>query len=102
MSGLIFIESVSQEAVAATSDGMTLRFESDGATFAFRLSHHAAVRFEQHVRRNSYPLHCAPDGELVPLAPHRKRRERDRSDKRAEGAEIVKRAFASMGDGERS
>lgn len=71
MKGQVYVEEIGSDAIDARSDGMTLRFVSDGDTFAFRLSHHAAVKFSEKMKRESWPLHCAPDGELVDLGERR-------------------------------
>ena len=58
----------------ATSDHATVTFESGGDTITVHLPHHIAVMFTAEVKRESWPLSCAPDGELIDIKDIRRQR----------------------------
>lgn len=59
--------------IDASSDRLLMTITSGDETFNFHLPRAVAIAFEQQVKRNAWPIHCAPDGELVPFKPQRRK-----------------------------
>lgn len=60
--------------VEATSDGATLTIKSGAEELAFFLTPYATLGLQEVLRREGWPVRCAPDGELVRLPkPHARR-----------------------------
>lgn len=70
MAGILYVENAKAE---ATSGQMLVTFESGGEAFRFHLPPHTALRFRQSVVQDAWQVLCAPDAEVVPLAPKRRK-----------------------------
>lgn len=65
MSGLLYVTDIPE--VHATSAGVTVAFNSGGDTIKLFLTPHAGLGLHEAIRRNGWPMRCAPDAEVVPL-----------------------------------
>jgi hypothetical protein len=79
MAGLMYIDKVALADIDCTTDRLILRLKSDGDKIGLMFSHHAAVALVEYLKRETWPLHCAPDGNLIQLKakPKGKHKRRD-------------------------
>jgi hypothetical protein len=70
MSGVLYIEAASVE---ATSGQMLVTFTSGGEDFRFHLPPHVAIKFRQKIIADGWQVCCAPDAEVVPIRPARRK-----------------------------
>ena len=70
MSGVLYIEAASVE---ATSGQMLVTFTSGGEDFRFHLPAHVALKFRQKIMADGWQVCCAPDAEVVPIKPPRRK-----------------------------
>lgn len=71
MSGVVYVDEAKAE---ATTGRMVITFNSGGDLFRFHLPAHVALRFRQAIMRDAWQVCCAPDADVVPLKPKRKRK----------------------------
>ena len=70
MAGILFVEGA---AVEATSGQMLLTLTSGGEDFRFHLPANVAIRFREMILRDGWQVLCAPNAEVVPFRPKRRR-----------------------------
>ena len=70
MAGILFVE---DSAVEATSGQMLITFKSGGENFRFHLPAHIALRFRQKIMADGWQVCCAPNAEVVPFKPKRRK-----------------------------
>ena len=79
MAGLIYIDKVDRADIECSTDRLVLRLKSDGDKIGLMFSRHAAIMLMEYLKRETWQLHCAPDGELIELKPKAKRKAADKS-----------------------
>ncbi len=67
---ILYVEAASVE---ATTGQMRVTFTSGGEDFQFHLPGHIALRFRYKVMADAWQVCCAPDAEVIPLRPKRRR-----------------------------
>ena len=71
MAGILFVEGA---AVEATSGQMLLTLTSGGEDFRFHLPANVAIRFREMILVDGWQVLCAPNAEVVPFRPKRRRK----------------------------
>ena len=70
MSGILYIDGA---AVEVTSGQMLVTFTSGGEDFRLHLPAHIALKFRQRIMTDAWQVCCAPDAEVVPIKPERRK-----------------------------
>ena len=71
MAGILIVEGA---AVEATSGQMLLTLTSGGEDFRFHLPANVAIRFRELILADGWQVDCAPNAEVVPFRPKRRRK----------------------------
>lgn len=70
MNGILYIDEATAD---ATTGHMLVTFKSGGESFRFHLPGNVALKFRRTIVQDTWQVCCAPDAEVVPLHPTRKK-----------------------------